>query len=122
MSEITKSWDISEAGGHESLRVFIDDRVNKYRQQRDIPSVQGTSRLSPYLHFGQLSPHQAWHAVSHLPQSDDADTFLSELGWREFSYSQLYYHPDLSHENVKKKYDAFPWINDGSVLSAWKKG
>ena len=85
------------------------------------------SRLSPYLHFGQISPHVAWHEVQACAGTkgyeDGADMFMSELGWREFSYSMLYHFPSLPWENLHTQFNNFPWISQHSKkLEAWQRG
>ena len=78
--------------------------------------------LSPYLSFGHISPSQIWEAVSQLPPDDNVDHFLSELGWREFSYYLLYHYPQLPVQNLQSKFDAFEWVEDTEQLRAWQQG
>jgi deoxyribodipyrimidine photo-lyase len=78
-----------------------------------------TSRLSAHLHFGEISPRQILHAVG---AHGGGDKFLSELGWREFSYHLLYAFPDLARRNFNSRFDAFPWRRDDAALKAWKRG
>ena len=78
------------------------------KEGRNFPSKKVVSRLSPHLHFGEISPHQVWYAVRSR-HTQHIDHFCSELGWREFSYSQLYHQPSLPYENVQAKFNAFPW-------------
>ncbi|WP_102868109.1 cryptochrome/photolyase family protein [Pseudovibrio exalbescens] len=119
---IGKSWEISEDGAHKRLSDFLEEGLHGYKDDRNYPRKPNVSRLSPYLHFGQISPHQIWAAVHHHDIDRDADHFLSELGWREFSYNLLYNNPDLPSTNLQKKFDAFPWREDQTALKAWKKG
>ncbi len=120
--DLISSWDISEQGAHKRLSSFIHEHVEQYRQGRDFPSMHATSRLSPYLHHGLLSPNQAWYAARESGDSSSVDLFCSELGWREFSYSQLYYNPGLATENLQNKFDQFPWLEDADALRAWQYG
>ena len=81
----------------------------------------------PYLHFGQISVNTAWHtaldAAPVIGNEKSLDTFLSELGWREFSYYLLYHYPQLPTENLQPRFDRFPWEKDGeSALRAWQTG
>ena len=78
--------------------------------------------LSPHLHFGEISPNKIWYSVKNNGHSEDSDHFLSELGWREFSYNLLYYFPDLPENNLQKKFDIFPWANNPERLKKWQKG
>lgn len=115
-------WDISEQGACDRLSDFLDHHVEDYKNGRDIPSQESTSRLSPYLHYGMLSPNQAWYAARQLGDSSSVDTFCSELGWREFSYSQLYYNPLIATNNLQAKFDRFPWLDSKTILKAWCYG
>jgi deoxyribodipyrimidine photo-lyase len=78
--------------------------------------------LSPYLHFGELSPNQVWYAAQMRGDDKHVIHFCSELGWREFSYSQLYFNPDLPKKNLQAKFDRFPWNEDKEKLKAWQRG
>jgi deoxyribodipyrimidine photo-lyase len=115
-------WDISESGAKKQLALFLKDGLGGYKEGRNFPGKAHASRLSPYLHSGEISPNQVWHAANLRGDSADIDNFCSELGWREFSYSLLHHFPALPHENWQKKFDHFPWKNDREDLSRWKKG
>lgn len=115
-------WQIGEEAAHQRLADFLQQRVFDYKSDRDYPAVEGISRLSPHLHFGELSPHQIWSAVKTLKANEGTACFLSELGWREFSYSLLYHNPELSWKNVQPKFDAFPWRESSERLLAWQRG
>lgn len=123
--EMAQTWQPGEVGAKQRLQQFVQYAVDKYRQQRDLPAVAGTSMLSPHLHWGEISPNQIWYAV--LEQHGgmdkaDIDTFLSELGWREFSYYSLYQHPNQCTENILTRFNAFPWRRDNAALTRWQKG
>ena len=79
------------------------------------------SMLSPHLHFGEISPNQIWEVVSHLENDVNVDHFMSELGWREFSYNLLYFNPSLPDTNLQTKFDKFPWRESPEHLEAWQK-
>ena len=120
-------WDISEAGARDRLDKFIFNGIQDYRDGRNFPDKENVSRLSPYLHFGQLSVNTAWHtaldAAPMIGNEKSLDTFLSELGWREFSYYLLYHYPQLPTENLQPRFDRFPWEKDGETeLRAWQTG
>jgi len=118
-------WSISENGAKQQFQEFIENGLDGYKTLRDFPSKPNTSRLSPYLHFGMLSPHTIWHHVNGLigiMPDKDIDHFLSELGWREFSYYQLYHHPTLPDENWQKKFNHFEWEDSPEHLRAWQEG
>lgn len=120
------AWVPGEEAAHEQLTRFLDDDLAEYRDGRDVPGVEATSRLSPRLRWGELSPHQVWHATGRAREAANAEgaaTFLSELGWREFAYHTLFEHPDLATVNIHREYDSFPWPRlHPSALRAWQQG
>ena len=116
---LRESWQPTAVAGWKALELFLDSRVGNYAEGRDRPDQAGTSRISPYLRWGQLSPFQVWNALAER-RSDagpGAGVFASELGWREFCWHQLHHHPDLATVNLRRKFDAFPWLGpeDGRV-------
>ena len=103
------------------LKRFLAGPVGQYDLQRDRPDNEvGTSKLSPHLAFGEISPRQIWNAAYGI--GGDSDKFLSEIGWREFSYTLLFYNPDLARENYKPDFDKFPWDRDPAKVEAWRRG
>ena len=119
---IIKDWDISELGAEKQLQKFVDSGMKNYKDGRNFPAMPYISRLSPYLHFGQISPNQIWYSILDEIQDSNTDHFLSELGWREFSYSLLYYNPELPSVNLQAKFDNFPWQKNIDNLKAWQQG
>ncbi len=119
---IVSCWDMSEQGALNTWYEFLENGIYDYKEGRNFPSKKCVSRLSPYLHFGQISPHQIWSEVSCRGDDDNIIHFLSEIGWREFSYSLLYHFPSLPSENLQTKFDRFPWRNDPKALKAWQSG
>lgn len=118
-------WEPGEDGAWSHLKTYLNDAALQYKSARDVPSVSGTSRLSPHLHFGEISPHQVWYAVQEKfggMDNEHIDCFLSELGWREFSYYLLYHFPTLPVENFNDKFNRFPWRQDEAALSRWQQG
>lgn len=115
-------WQIGEAAAHQRFDEFIEEGLASYKDGRNIPSKPYVSRLSPYLHFGQISPNQLWYRVRNIGDDKHIDHFCSELGWREFSYSQLYHNPDLPTKNLQDKFDNFPWEDNDQYLKAWQEG
>jgi deoxyribodipyrimidine photo-lyase len=120
-------WTPGEAGADAALRDFVDDAVGVYHDRRDRPDVRGTSRLSPHLHCGEISPRQAWHAVKselHIDPklSRGGGSFLRELGWREFSHHLLSHWPQLPHEPFREEFAAFPWRRNARKLASWQRG
>ena len=121
---LAETWTPGERGAHQRLDEFLHHRLARYAAQRDLPAAEASSRLSPHLKFGEISPYQVWHRV----QKADAPTevrekFLTELAWREFDYDLLESRPDLETVNVHRAFDAFPWADvDDAVLRAWQRG
>jgi deoxyribodipyrimidine photo-lyase len=120
--KVSTSWNMTQKGGKKALKQFIESKVPRYKDGRDQPALDATSKISPYLHFGQLSPNQAWYAAKDSGRSQGVETFLSELGWREFSYYLLYHFPKLPRKNFQTKFDAFPWQQNKKLLRAWQQG
>lgn len=122
-------WRPGEEGAKDRLQSFLDGPLFDYKNDRNLPGVQATSRLSPHLHFGEISPNQVWYAIKDkcdqegiATDNNDVDCYLSELGWREFSIYLLFHFPDIVSENFNKKFDKFAWRDDAKQLTAWQKG
>jgi len=120
-----KYWNIGEDGAYKRLDDFLESGLKGYKEGRNFPSKDNVSCLSPYLHFGQISPNYIWHKVisqANKGYMQDIDHFCSELGWREFSYYLLYHFPHLPKQNLNSKFDIFPWREDKRILKLWQKG
>ena len=115
-------WNIGEEGAHDRLQEFVNGGLANYKEGRNIPAKPFVSRLSPHIRFGEISPNQVWYLIRSLADNKDVDHFCSELGWREFSYSQLYNNPELPLKNLQQKFDNFPWIENEKFLRAWQEG
>ena len=120
-------WSVGEDSAQQRLQEFLDNGLLNYKDSRNYPAKKNISRLSPYLHFGEISPNQVWYSAQakkaiNYSYSKDVDHFLSEIGWREFSYYLLYHFPQLPQKNFQAKFDQFPWRNDRNLMEAWKKG
>ncbi len=115
-------WSVGELAAMKRLKSFIKKDLLDYSEGRNFPAEQKISRLSPHLHWGEISPNQIWYAVKKLPQNKNTDCFLSELGWREFSYSLLFYYPTLAIDNIQKKFNGFAWQKSKRLLNAWQRG
>ncbi|MDE0111491.1 MAG: deoxyribodipyrimidine photo-lyase [Albidovulum sp.] len=124
--EMREEWRPGETGAQIRLRKFLDNGLKGYRIGRDYPARAIVSRLSPHLHFGEISANQIWSGIAGYLQCDDtrsdAEYFLRELAWREFSYSLLFFNPDLPSKNLNSKFDEFPWREDAGYLQAWQLG
>lgn len=120
-------WTPGETGAHARLDRLLGEILSDYATARDLPAVEGSSRLSPHLAWGEIGARQVYSAVgatlsSHQGLEAQADKFLSELGWREFNYNVLAAHPQLHRCNVKPAFDAFPWRDSKPELGAWERG
>lgn len=120
--KLEQHWHIGEQGSQKRWQQFIENGLSHYKEGRDLPSKAYVSRLSPHLHFGEISPNQLWHDLHALGDNEHINHFCRELAWREFSYSQLYYNPDLARKNLQAKFDHFPWKKNKSALLAWQQG
>ena len=120
--KLKKHWEIGEAGAKKKLAQFLKTGIPFYKEGRGFPAKPYVSKLSPHLHFGEISPNQIWHKIKSIGGNPNTACFHSELGWREFSYNQLYYNHDLSHKNLQSKFDHFPWKKNKLYLKAWQKG
>lgn len=123
---LAETWAPGEAGALARLDAWCEARLGDYAGQRDRPDRDGTSTLSPHLHYGELSPRQAWHAATarraELSERGIA-SWLRELGWREFAHHVLYHFPHTPTEPMHEKYAAFPWREDHDrMLDAWQRG
>jgi len=120
-------WTPGEAGAVELLEAFLEGAVHGYKAQRNFPDRTGTSKLSPHLHFGEISPRRIVQAIreASLPATiqPDVDHYLSELGWREFSHHLLFHFPHTSDADMNPRFAAFPWAEvDAAQLQAWQRG
>lgn len=123
-----ETWQPGEEGAVEHLKRFNKKTVMGYKENRDHPDIIGTSRLSPYLHFGEISPRRIWHAVREYQMQHNADdpkpanAYLREIGWREFAFHILYHFPHTTHQPMNGKFAGFPWKEDREALRCWQKG
>jgi deoxyribodipyrimidine photo-lyase len=122
-------WTPGEAGARARLADFLDDIAQGYDDTRNRPDKEGTSRLSPHLAFGEISPREIWDiALDRLRRGAAGRlekgvwSFLRELGWRDFNHNLLFYNPELTQENYNSRFDAFPWRDDRDAVGAWKRG
>lgn len=125
--KLKKYWQCGEDAAQEKLKNFLENGLCGYKEGRNVPAKQNVSRLSPYLHFGEISINQLWHCVhakkiNNILNENDINHFLMELVWREFSYYILYHFPELPRDNFQAKFDKFLWQADVKALQAWQKG
>jgi deoxyribodipyrimidine photo-lyase len=125
--KLTPHWEIGEAAAQRRLIAILDERIGGYPIDRDRPDREGTSRLSPHLAFGEISPRQVWHASlhhaeRHPEQAGAVEKFVSELGWRDFHLHQLFHRANIAEVAMQPKYDALPWRQAPGDLNAWQRG
>lgn len=116
-----ENWRPGETAALKKFETFIKNGITNYTEKRDCLDQPNTSLLSPHLHFGEISPHKIFHDMQKISAQNRAK-FLSELGWREFSYHLLYHIPTLPTKSVKPEFAAFPWEQNETHLKAWQKG
>ncbi|MEO7008911.1 MAG: deoxyribodipyrimidine photo-lyase, partial [Caldimonas sp.] len=124
---LADSWKPGERGAQELLHRFCDDAITDYARARDLPARHGTSRLSPHLHFGEISPRQIHFELLQQTRGSgskpDIEPYLRELGWREFAHHLLYHFPQTPTKNFSARFDAFAWApDDAAALERWRRG
>jgi len=118
-----KYWRVSENDSKKILKNLIENKIKDYGSSRDIPSIEGTSKLSPYIKHGQIHVGSIWKKCSEIKSKGIGyRKYINELGWREFSHSLINYFPEFLKGNFRKEFDKFPWVKNDKFLKAWKKG
>lgn len=129
-SGLRAAWQPGEPGAATQLQRFLGNALSDYPFQRDRPDSEGVSRLSPHLHFGEIGPRQIWRAVKTYlemhgfaqKEAASVDSYLRQLGWREFAYHLLTHFPHTPDAPLRSEFAAFPWKDDDSALKAWQQG
>jgi deoxyribodipyrimidine photo-lyase len=123
------AWKPGTAGAKTELDRFLSKAIPGYSENRNRPDLVATSRLSPHLHFGEISPVQVWQALrrhaeaNSIPESQwQGSQFLAEIGWREFAHHLLYHFPHITEQPLREKFARFPWRNEPAWLKAWQRG
>ena len=118
-----KYWTPSEIRSGKVLDELIEKKIGNYHKTRDYPSIEGTSKISPYLKHGQVHVEKIWESCQNIQNKNTGyRKFVNEIGWREFSHSLINYFPQMLKGNLRKEFDSFPWIENKKNLEAWKKG
>ena len=116
---LAEHWVTGRKGAQAQLDRFLERGADHYQEGRDLMAQKGTSSLSPYLAFGELSAAEVWHSVA---AAADGPAFRRQLGWRLFNRSLLYHYPHMTRENLKPAFDAMPWQENPEALTAWQRG
>ena len=118
-----KYWEPSEENAEKILNNFINKSIENYAINRDIPSIEGTSKLSPYLKFGQISVHKIIQKCLEIKNKKIGyRKYINEIGWREFCHSLLHNFPEMEENNLRKDFNNFKWNKNEKLLLKWKKG
>ncbi len=127
--EFPAHWTPGEAGAANNLKTLLKSRITAYDQARDIPASPGTSQLSPHLAFGEISPRQINASVATklknktLIRDDNVNTFLKEIGWREFAYHLMYHYPHTVDQPLDARFKKFPWKKPkAKEIERWQQG
>jgi deoxyribodipyrimidine photo-lyase len=119
---LRESWQPGEEGAGGRLDEFLSDAVPAYARRRDYPALDGTSRLSPHLHFGEITARQVLYALHARGLAARGADFVRELGWREFAHHVLHDFPKLAENPMDRRFEAFPWVLDPAALETWQRG
>ncbi|WP_292824763.1 deoxyribodipyrimidine photo-lyase [Microbacterium sp.] len=124
---LRETWEPGEPAARARLRDFLAEDLGSYDRSRDEPATGSTSRLSPHLRWGEISPYTVWNETADArgagAHAASAGRFLSEIGWREFATHTLFHFPDLATQNLRPEFDAFPWPPlQPTQLEAWQHG
>ena len=118
-----KIWFPEEQSALKELQNFIKDKIENYSDGRNFPNKAGTSKLSPFIKFGQLHVETIWsECLKKKSKNIGITKFFAEIGWREFNHSLINEFPYMLRNNYSKKFDKFPWEKNSKFLKAWKKG
>jgi deoxyribodipyrimidine photo-lyase len=127
--KVTSIWKIGENSALEALERFCVEGLHHYGSKRDFPAAEVTSKLSPYLHFGEISPRRVWNMVLDQTRKNpdslsiaQADSFLRQLGWREFAHASLFHFPRMLQGPFREEFNTVAWRRSGHELKAWQTG
>ncbi len=116
------AWNPGSGGAQKELKRFISEAAASYEDGRNIPSIAGTSRLSPHLHFGEISIRRVWKEIGSARAGKSGGIYLKELVWREFAHHLLFHFPGTPEKPLKKYFEKFTWKKNSAALKAWQKG
>ena len=123
---IENNWQPGTAAAKKQVKRFLAQDIENYQQYRDYPAIQGVSSLSPYLHFGEISPNSVWHEIQKQYQNKKLTTsaivYKKQLVWREFAHHLLFHFPHTDQKPLRDEFKHFPWKKNKRFLNAWQKG
>ena len=118
---LAAAFEPGEAAAARELAAFLDGPARDYERTRNLPASDGNSRLSPRLHFGELSVSRVWReALGSDPSLKGG--FLGELGWRDFGRHALFHNPSTPDTPLDARFARFAWRKDKAGFDAWKRG
>lgn len=127
--KVTTVWQVGESRALEALERFCMVGLRHYGVKKDFPAAEVTSRLSPYLHFGEISCRRVWNMVLDQTRKNpdslsiaQADLFLRQLGWREFASAVLYHFPQMIEGPFREEFSTVAWRKNAHELKAWQTG
>lgn len=122
-------WQPGEMKAIEKWRSFLNEKLNRYDEERDYPAANSVSILAPHVAFGEISVRGIWHAIEREKQTvrnvhllTSMETFQKQLIWRDFAYHQLVHYPEMCTEPLRSQFISFPWKEDEEALRRWKRG
>lgn len=115
-------WKVSENDVFKMLKNFIEKNIYDYESQRNNPSILGTSKMSPFLHFGVISPRQIWHELQKLKNSKGRETYEKEIIWREFAHHLIFHFPKTTDNPLRPEFENFPWEKNNKNFKQWTQG
>jgi deoxyribodipyrimidine photo-lyase len=125
---LRECWQPGERGAKMQLKRFANAALWDYSAGRDRPGEAGTSRLSPHLHFGEISPREIWRAIQDAANDRAVDSqaacnaYLRQIGWREFACHLLHHFPQSAEQCLRPEFAAFPWMKNAKALRTWQQG
>lgn len=127
--QLLAHWQPGEAGAQRMLDSLDGERVSAYPGERDLPALRGTTRLSPYLHFGELGPRQVLAKLERLRNqcrgagvSAGVDAIARQLVWRDFAHHVVRHFPHTTDAPMNPRFVEFPWQHDSRLVEAWQRG
>ena len=123
--KVVNHWEIGELFAKKKINDFFENGLSNYSEGRNFPNQKNVSRISPYLHWGQISVNSIWYKIDEFKkeiENKNIEIFKTELGWREFFYNLMFHFPYIQNQNLQKKFNKFPWESNSKFLNFWKKG